>query len=175
MKFWKHSLAAAFVFIGISSTVLYTACEQDACTQLVCKNGGTCADGFCRCQTGYEGAECGTKTANRFIGQYYGATTCGLAPNVVDTATIFLQADPNLVCIVRTSNIHDTLCGMANGNYITIPDRTLGNNKRIANAMLGRTTLLSGASTYKLTVFEQTVTDVNNNLSGTCSFSGAKP
>jgi len=58
MKLLKYTLLPALFFIGIASSVLYTSCEKDYCTLLKCKNGGSCAEGFCRCKSGYEGTEC---------------------------------------------------------------------------------------------------------------------
>ena len=38
-----------------------SACKKDPCKGIVCKNGGTCANGDCNCPTGYTGSDCGTE------------------------------------------------------------------------------------------------------------------
>lgn len=88
MKFWKHSLVAAAAFFCISSIVLYSSCTVDSCQTLLCRNGGTCADGFCRCPSGYEGTQCETLSAVKFYGRYYGITQCDGDPVIIDSAII---------------------------------------------------------------------------------------
>ncbi|RYD55197.1 MAG: hypothetical protein EOP56_16760 [Sphingobacteriales bacterium] len=108
MNFWKTSLITACAFLGIGSTVLYTSCEKDACLDLKCKNGGSCTDGICRCPSGYEGSECQTAVATKFIGYYYGDTKCGLTPPYYDSAHVYLEKSPNMIGVVRFNNLADT-------------------------------------------------------------------
>lgn len=112
MKFWKHSLISAFTFLGIATTVLYTACQDDSCTRLTCRNGGSCSEGFCRCPTGYEGSECQDRISARFVGFYYGTTNCDTDPApVLDSAAIFVVKQPNIIGITRYSALADTFTG----------------------------------------------------------------
>lgn len=90
MKFWRHSLITIFAFFGIASTVLYTSCEQDSCLELKCRNGGTCAEGFCRCLEGYEGTECETPVSYKFLGFYDGVFQYDGLPSFRDSAYIVL-------------------------------------------------------------------------------------
>ena len=128
--------------IGVSSTLLYTSCEKDSCVDLSCQNGGTCADNFCRCKTGYEGAECEIKLTSRFIGRWSGLYRCSiesvrdsLSPTLRDTLTIFQIAEPDRVGVVFKRMKGDTLIGTAIANEILINDRTTG----------------TGANSYRLT------------------------
>jgi len=165
MKFWKHTLITACTFIGIASTVLYTACEKDSCTDLTCKNGGSCADGFCRCPTGFEGAQCESRTVDRFIGTYYGNSRCNSLPSLVDTVVVFLKSMPNTVGLVKKSNITDTIYGTASGNNIEIPDQTGPNSSRSVNAVID-------GNANKLTLYDQQVYDIANNKQNVCNFIG---
>jgi hypothetical protein len=88
MKFWKHSLLAATVFMTIASTVTYTSCKHDSCKALMCRNGGTCADEFCRCPIGYEGTQCEIISRNKFLGYYKGNTQVNGLPVTGDAATV---------------------------------------------------------------------------------------
>ena len=116
--------------IGVSSTLLYTSCEKDSCVDLACKNGGTCADNFCRCRTGYEGAECEIKLTSRFIGKWSGLYRCSiesvrdsLGPTMRDTLTIFQMGEPDRVGMVFKRMPKDTLQGTATTNEILINNR----------------------------------------------------
>ncbi|MBS1584718.1 MAG: calcium-binding EGF-like domain-containing protein [Bacteroidetes bacterium] len=140
MKFWKNTLLTAFAFIGISSTVLYTACVKDACADLNCQNNGTCTDGFCHCPTGYEGTECELLAADRFQGLYYGTSVIStyptdVIPTLYDTVAIFMTPEPNRVGVVRQndrqgSNPRDTVYGFINGRYIDIDSVVKGKDRR---------------------------------------------
>lgn len=129
MNFWKHSLIAAAAFFGIATTVVYTSCETDSCTELKCKNGGSCADNFCRCRAGYEGAECEIRTADTFLGVYPGSIRCDGFPQLVDTLTIFMRSSPMRVGIVRSQAVTDTIYGDVASSpikEIRIADRNTG-------------------------------------------------
>ena len=109
MKLWKHTLISAVAFLGISSTVLYTSCNDDSCLKLNCRNGGTCADNLCKCPSGYEGTQCENKIADRYIGGYVGITKVNEEPPMTDSARIFLvkypaTVNPNNVIILSDPN-----------------------------------------------------------------------
>ncbi len=123
MKFWKHTLISAFAFLGVSSTVLYTSCQDDSCLKLHCLHDATCSDGFCRCKAGWEGAECGQPASNRFIGVFYGITKCNQEPPFLDTAAVFVKKQPNEVGFVNYKQKYDTLWGTISGNNIIIDDQ----------------------------------------------------
>lgn len=97
MKNWKSLLVTVFSFIAISGMVLLNSCVKDPCTELSCKNGGSCSDGYCQCPTGFEGAECDITAASRFIGKWSGSTRCNNFPIQVDTVTIEKVSDPNTI------------------------------------------------------------------------------
>lgn len=125
MRFWKHTLITAFAFVGISSTVLYTSCEQDSCIDLKCRNGGSCSEGFCRCKPGYEGSECEYKASEKFIATYYGYTKCNMDAPRIDSIRIREVAVPSTVSVIQYSKFTDTLRGTVStdGFEILIPDR----------------------------------------------------
>ncbi len=125
MKNLKKGLLALAAVIGTSSTLFMASCEKDSCTTLKCKNGGTCADNFCRCPTGYEGAECEIKTAQKFIGKWPGLVRCNaagakdsLGPTFSDTLTIFMAQEPNRLGLTRYRAYGDTTYGTASGGEI---------------------------------------------------------
>ena len=139
MKFWKLTLLSICSFLAISATVLIASCEKDACTELKCKNGSACTEGFCRCQTGYEGAECEFKTVNRFIGTYIGYNHCGELPSLLDTLDVYQYPGAGVNAVefsLRRNNPGDKFRGTVDGYTITVPDFTNGSFLRKANAVV---------------------------------------
>ena len=127
MKFWKLTLLSICSFLAISATVLIASCEKDACTELKCKNGSACTEGFCRCQTGFEGSECEFKTVNRFVGSYIGYNHCDELPSLLDTLEVRSIANPNVVEIyLHNNNAGERIQGTVDGYTITIPDAQIG-------------------------------------------------
>ncbi|MCS6929988.1 MAG: calcium-binding EGF-like domain-containing protein [Saprospiraceae bacterium] len=53
------------------------SCNTDPCKDVNCSNNGTCLDGECVCDTGYEGKSCETEWAVKFEGSYLGFDKCG--------------------------------------------------------------------------------------------------
>ncbi len=162
----KNTLVTAFAFLGITTSVLYSACVKDACADLKCQNNGTCTDGFCSCPTGYEGTECESLSVDRFVGTYYGVSVkttqeypTGTLPTLYDTVVIFANPEPNRVGVVRFNNapstiIHkDTVFGFVNGRYIDIDSVVKNNYKEYTSVVL---------NTNGLTYHREEVTQVND-------------
>lgn len=127
MKFWKYPLITVLAFLGIASTVLYTSCEQDSCLVLRCRNGATCAGGFCQCPDGYEGQECGYTAVQRFVGVYDGITQYQGVPSFTDSGVVFVVKNPNVIGIYKYSNPTDTIIGTISGEEVIVDDAN--NNK----------------------------------------------
>lgn len=164
MKFWKHSIITALAFFGIASTVLFTACEEDSCLKLTCKNGGSCADGYCRCPSGFEGSECETKSATKFLGRFVGTTKCDNFPTLVDTMDIFMKAEPSLVGMVRRGNVTDTIYGNANGMFVNVAEVALGNYRKYVSAHI---------ELKKFTFYVEEVQNINDlTTKQVCTFIG---
>ncbi len=54
------SRLAALLFFGILPIIIYSCQKDDAdpCAEIICLNGGTCANGQCNCPEGYTGSDC---------------------------------------------------------------------------------------------------------------------
>jgi len=165
MKLWKHTLITAIAFFGITSTVLYTSCEKDSCADLKCRNGGSCAEGFCRCPVGYEGTECEIQAATKFLGRYIGHYTCPGNQPLVDTVDVWLEQYPNKVKLVEHSSIADTLSGTVAGHDLTFSTESNGNYRKYTKAEVVN---------QKITVYTEEVYDVTTGAKQTCSFIGFK-
>ncbi|MBS1589401.1 MAG: hypothetical protein JST52_07275 [Bacteroidetes bacterium] len=165
MKFWKHTLITAFAFLGVCSTVLYTSCEKDSCSDLKCRNGGACADGFCRCQTGYEGTQCETLSATKFVGRFVGHFTCPGSAPAIDTVDIWMKQPPSTVFFVDRGNMADTLSGTVSGTDLFFATTTIGNAKHYTRAEI---------IANKISVFTESILDTNSGAPIACSFVGFK-
>lgn len=131
MKAWKLTLVTICCFFLVSGAVLFSACAKDPCTELKCKNGSACTEGFCRCQTGYEGAECEFKTVNRFIGTYIGYNHCDQSTPLLDTLEVYQVAEPNVLGFyLHTHYPGDKFQGPAVGYDVDVPDFVNGTTVR---------------------------------------------
>lgn len=72
MKSLKQIALSAFLTVSAFSAVLYTSCSKDECKDVVCQNGGTCADGKCTCPTGIGGTNCETIYRTTYSNTYIG-------------------------------------------------------------------------------------------------------
>lgn len=163
MKIWKHTLLSAMAFLGVAATVLYTSCEKDTCEGLNCQNGGSCAEGFCRCPTGYEGTECETMAGTKFVGKFIGNYTCPSVSPLKDTVEIWFTQQPNKVKFVQYSRIHDTIAGTAIGTDLFFETQTSGGYRKYTKATV---------QNLKLTVFLDEVFNINTGEKLTCNFIG---
>ncbi len=165
MKFWKHTLITAFAFIGLSTTVLYTSCEKDSCLDLKCMNGGACVEGFCRCPSGYEGTECETQVATKFIGRFIGYYTCPDNPPIIDTVDVWLLNAPNQVKLVNLLNRADTLSGTVTGTELKFDEVVDESYRRYTKAEMNGN---------KMTMFIEEVLNTGTGAKRTCNFIGFK-
>lgn len=165
MKFWKYTLIATMAFFGIATTTVFTSCEQDSCLDLKCKNGGSCAEGFCRCPTGFEGAECEIKTADRFVGLFIGHRTCSGYPPVADTVEIFMAEEPIYVKYVLFSRKYDTLSATVEGTHLAFDEISDGVYRRDVSA---------DYLNNQIKVFDDEIFDVNTGYRLSCNFIGSK-
>lgn len=58
MKQFKNYLVAVCISVFAFSAVIYTSCQKNPTCSSVCQNGGYCANGICRCPSGYYGTSC---------------------------------------------------------------------------------------------------------------------
>src|SRR5690606_18468421 len=73
MKSIKNLAFTAFLTIGTLGTAMLASCNSDECKDVVCQNGGTCVGGNCVCPSGYEGVNCETESAAKYVGSWTAA------------------------------------------------------------------------------------------------------
>ena len=64
----KPLLYSSIILLSVLFAAMYTSCTPDKCKAIACAYGGTCNEGSCKCQPGYEGSNCETITRKKFIG-----------------------------------------------------------------------------------------------------------
>ena len=162
MKNLKSILLASLLTVGLFSSVVFTSCDQDACKDIICANGGVCTDGSCACPSGYEGTLCETLSRAKFIGVFNGNETCSVG---TDTYSLTITANSNDAKFNIQNLYNDNLTAIAdaNGTSFTIPSQTVG---------VGVTAIGSGSISGNTITITYTLTDSSG--SNTCTFIGTK-
>jgi hypothetical protein len=78
MKPIRNILLTLFLTAAVFSAVVYTACNKNKCSKVICLNMGVCDGGNCFCPIGHEGARCEILSRDKFIFTYNGGDTCGI-------------------------------------------------------------------------------------------------
>ena len=68
---WFFGLA---IMAATSFTIV--SCNDDPCKDVKCGDNGTCFDGACECNQGYEGTNCDVEWKTKYLGNYNTAETC---------------------------------------------------------------------------------------------------
>jgi hypothetical protein len=114
MKMKKfHFLGAA----AIAALLFLVSCK-DPCKDLNCNNG-SCLEGDCVCEPGYQGLACDVKHNAKFVGTYLVFENCNQTSNP-QTYDITIAADPANPSTIRITNLYffpnSTLIGVINGD-----------------------------------------------------------
>lgn len=139
MKKAKTILLSGILTMGVFSMVAYTSCSKsDKCDSIVCKNGGTCSDGVCKCPLGFEGANCETDSKSKFIGSFSATDNCPV-PDSSRTSlnysmTITSGSTATQVYVINladaSSNPADALtANLTSSKELTIEPKTLPNGR----------------------------------------------
>jgi hypothetical protein len=161
MKSFKQIALGAALTIGAFSATLYTSCNQDECKDVVCQNGGTCTEGKCTCVTGYEGANCETKSRDKFVGVYTGTEICSAG---TDNYSMTLTANSDAIKLTMQNLYNDNItatCTMA------AVDSFVFNGSQGAVTFTGSGRLSTNTLTVRYTL-------TNGSVSNSCVFTGNK-
>lgn len=85
------------LFFGV---IFITSC--DPCKDVDCVNG-TCAEGDCDCEEGWEAADCTTEKREKFLGTYTGNEICDTLGNL-DSYTIGIEVGTGSVSNLNIDN-----------------------------------------------------------------------
>lgn len=110
--------------VALSSTVLTSCKEDDPCEGVSCLNGGTCANGTCDCDAGFEGSDCGTQMRTKFIAAYSVTESCTSGNFSYDISIVTSASGVSNVIINNFGGYGITATGTVNGKTLTIPNAT---------------------------------------------------
>ncbi|MCS6991649.1 MAG: calcium-binding EGF-like domain-containing protein [Chitinophagales bacterium] len=150
----------ALSVLGLSTILLFNACEQDPCKDVVCLNGGTCEDGDCNCPIGYEGDDCGVRTADKYVGTWSAAEVCdsGIYNYVATISASSTEVTSILISNFGGFGSSVVVKGtIVDPNSFTIPSQAFGNV-----AFSGNGTLSADGLTINITYIASDGTTSDN-------------
>ncbi|TNE61792.1 MAG: hypothetical protein EP344_05685 [Bacteroidetes bacterium] len=161
-----------YLFALLGSMVAFApACgDSDPCKDVDCGVNGTCFEGVCVCNVGYEGSGCAEEWATKFLGSYLGSDVCdGTTYNLTKPAVItriseskiqianfggfdsILQADINL------ANASSTTAEVISYNYTDPAGRVfVGDGEINGNTLSGAYTVTYSDGTSESCTFNYT-------------------
>lgn len=119
------------VIIAIISVVavISYSCNKDRCENVTCPTGKVCSDGVCTCPFGYEGTNCDSLSAWKFVGNYQVNENCqnpaGPGFNYTTTVTQGFRAFEVIISNILGSGL--SIEASVDGNSIFIREQTVGN------------------------------------------------
>lgn len=144
MKNRFASLSAIFL---LGAFLTFTGCA-DPCKDVECNNG-TCVDGGCQCNVGYEGIVCLERMTEKFVGSYDAVDTCNLGN--FPTYTIDITQSTQNITELRIDNLYDVnsqgvttqiiaTVDTADSDHFMFSDQNLGGNIFDGHGMLDEAT-----------------------------------
>lgn len=123
----KPLILSVATIAGVFSAVTYTSCEPDKCKAIACAHGGTCNEGSCKCQAGYEGTNCETITRKKFTAFWSVKEQGSTTPLRQYPISI---TDDSVVTNIRIKNLYNFFSGSSvrayvQGDTIIIPNQQL--------------------------------------------------
>lgn len=94
----------------VSLTLTMTSCDDDPCKDVECGANGTCFDGVCQCNEGFEGAICDAEWAAKFLGSYNVIDVCtGENPGTYNYETTITKVSSNTLRIANFAGFNQSL------------------------------------------------------------------
>ncbi len=112
--------------VAAVATIGMVSCTTDACKDVDCGLYGTCVEGDCVCDTGYEGVNCDTEERADFIGTYNVTEAC-TSGNYTYAITVTTSATGvTSVIITNFGDYGVNVNATVNGDNLTIASQTVG-------------------------------------------------
>jgi hypothetical protein len=128
----KRIIITALSTLTLFFAFVFNACTPDKCKHVSCAYGGTCKDGTCLCQTGYEGEHCETVTRDKFKGIYNVNEDGALSSAAQYSVSIENGPKINEVLIKNVQNLlqESVATGTVYKDTLTIPLQNFANNTK---------------------------------------------
>lgn len=132
MNSMKKIIITALSTLTLFFALVFNACTPDKCKQVSCAYGGTCKDGTCLCQTGYEGEHCETVTRDKFKGIFNINEDGTLTSSAQYAISVESGAKINEVIIKNfQNNFTENVIAVCYKDTLTIPVQTFSNGKTV--------------------------------------------
>lgn len=166
----------ASLLSAIVGVAVLTSCEKNSCDGVTCLNGGSCGSGVCTCPSGFEGAQCETKSITRYLGVYGGYTTCNNGAPTIDTVKVVpANRGPLTVDVYFQSIEPKVLQGYVSSNESTYSIVVTNNDSSKAGSLEYLrvfTITLQADRSLKLHKYERNYTNEIDTFSYSCEFLG---
>jgi hypothetical protein len=117
------------IIVTVISIIVYSCKKQDPCEGVVCPAGKVCSSGTCTCPFGYEGANCDSLSAIKFVGNYQVNENCQNPPgpgfNYTTNISYGFRDFEVIISNILGSGL--SVEASVDGNSIYIREQTVGN------------------------------------------------
>ncbi len=116
-NYFLRTLIIAIAALGV---LTIQSCDTDPCANVDCGINGTCFEGTCVCDAGYDGADCNIVIRSLFTGVYDVEEICDSDPDFTDTYTSSINESLEGVQFITISNVYN----FASFDDVTAEDAT---------------------------------------------------
>ncbi|MCB0533046.1 MAG: hypothetical protein H6574_04965 [Lewinellaceae bacterium] len=89
----NKKLVYLFALLGIMVMFAPACGDTDPCKDVDCGANGTCFEGVCVCNVGYEGGDCNTEWSEKFLGDYTAESSCNAGSTYQGTITRISESE----------------------------------------------------------------------------------
>lgn len=110
--------------VAAIATIGMVSCDTDACKDVECGVNGTCLEGDCVCDAGYEGVSCETEERTKFVGDWDFTDSC--IPGSANSSEIKrsnAEVTRVLVSNILGTDLEGQAYAVVDGVKITIPSQ----------------------------------------------------
>ncbi len=130
MKKSRIFILTAFSFFLFTSSVTFlSSCNKNTCEGISCKNGGSCSDGTCSCESGYYGALCENLERDKYIGRYEETGGAGSILNVS-------AGSGDFILNIQYESGNSIIVGNWTSSGATFPQQNIGGGVSVRNGKL---------------------------------------
>jgi hypothetical protein len=117
------------ILLAITCSLLFACGNKDACENVVCPAAKVCSNGNCDCSTGFEGANCDSLSAIKFVGNYQINENCfnPAGPGFQYQSNISFGFNEFEVIINNILGSGLSIEAVVDKNFISIREQTVGN------------------------------------------------
>lgn len=112
--------------VAAIATVGMVSCETDACQDVDCGANGTCVEGDCVCDTGYEGVNCETEERAEFLASYSVSESCTSGNYTYNITVSTSSTGVNKIVVQNFGDYGVDIVGTVEGNSVTFASQQAG-------------------------------------------------